>query len=49
MSAARDSLLKIKVVLDLANSLTNGGIELSSIELQYINSFIKEGLNNAQN
>jgi len=46
MLSAREALLKIEVVLDLALHLTDGGIELSSIELKYINDCITEALGN---
>jgi len=46
MLSAREALLKIEVVLDLARHLMDGGIELSSIELKYINDCITEALGN---
>lgn len=45
MLSARESLLKIEAVLSVSEGyLTNGGIELSETEFEYINKIIKAGL-----
>ena len=47
MLSAREALLKIQAVLEVSeNYLTNGGLELSATELDFIKDTLSDGLDN---